>query len=90
MRLLAIPALLLILSAAAAQQPPAHPGYPPALKPLEPKALLKALSQPRGVAVFVRSYTNDPPTPAPFYRSLFRSDAILLVIKAEDIFNPKP
>ena len=59
-------------------------------RPVGPKALLKALAEPRGVAVFMRSYTNDPRTPPPFYRALLRKGTILLVARAEDLYHPKP
>ena len=59
-------------------------------KPLEAKAVVKALGQPKGVAVFLRSNTADPKTPPEFYRAMFREGTILLVVNAEDIFNPKP
>ena len=59
-------------------------------KPTEPKAVLKALAEPKGVAVFIRSYPNDPLIPAPFYRALLREDTIILVVRAEDIYNAKP
>jgi hypothetical protein len=55
-----------------------------------PKAVVKALAEPTGVAVFIRSYPDDPQTPPAFYRSLLREGTILLVVKAEDLYNPKP
>jgi hypothetical protein len=149
MRIVALAGLLLIRSAADAQQKQAHPGYPPTMLlasaseqkgkvviqmsrpglvlppddgkarpgdrsmtewvPLRkvmlgdtvqafgvdgelvgPKAVLKALAEPKGVVVFIRSYANDPPTPAPFYRTLIREGTIILVVRADDIYNPKP
>jgi hypothetical protein len=59
-------------------------------KPVEPKAVLKALAKPKGVGVFMRSYANDPLTPPAFYRDLFREGTLLLVVKPEDLYNPKP
>jgi hypothetical protein len=55
-----------------------------------PKAVLKALAERKGVAVFIRSYPDDPQTPPAFYRSLLREGTILLVVNAEDLYNPKP
>lgn len=57
---------------------------------VKPKAVLKALAKPRGVAVFVRGYAHDPLTPAPFYRALLREGTLILVVNAEDLHNPKP
>ena len=59
-------------------------------KSLEAKAVLKALAKPKGAAVFVRSYPNDPTTPPEFYRALIRDGTVLLVVNAEDLYNPKP
>jgi hypothetical protein len=149
MRIIALVGLLLIVSAAHAQQKQAHPGYPPTMllasaseqegkvviqlsrpgpvlppedgkvkpgdryltewvklrkvtlgdtvqafgvdgEPVGPKAVLKALAEPKGVVVFMRSYANDPLTPAAFYRTLIREGTIILVVRAEDLYNPKP
>jgi hypothetical protein len=57
---------------------------------VEPEAVVKALAEPKGVAVFVRSYPTDPVTPPAFYRSMFREGTIILVVKAEDLYHPKP
>lgn len=59
-------------------------------KPVQPKAVLKALAKAKGVGVFMRSYANDPLTPPAFYRDLFREGTLLLVVKPEDLYNPKP
>jgi hypothetical protein len=59
-------------------------------KRVEPKAVLKALAEPKGVAVFLRSYPTDPVTPPKFYRAMIREGTILLVANAEDLYNPKP
>jgi hypothetical protein len=59
-------------------------------KPLEKKAVLKTLAKPRGVAVFMRSYENDPQTPPAFYRALLREGTTILVVRPEDLYNPKP
>lgn len=59
-------------------------------KPVEPKAVLKALAKAKGVGVFMRSYANDLLTPPAFYRDLFREGTLLLVVKPEDLYNPKP
>ncbi len=149
MRIVAIAALLLTVSATYAQEKQDHPGYPPTLflasaseqegkvviqmsrpgpvppsedgkerpgerpitewvplkkvtlgdtvqafgvdgKPVEPKAVLKALAKPKGVGVFMRNFANDPLTPPAFYRDLFREGTLLLVVKPEDLYNPKP
>ena len=52
--------------------------------------LLKALAEPKGVAVFIRSNVKDPEAPPAFYRSLFREGTIILVVQSQDIYNPKP
>jgi hypothetical protein len=59
-------------------------------KPVGAKAVLKALAKPKGVAVFMRSYANDPLTPPLFYRDLFREGTLILVVHPEDLYNPKP
>jgi hypothetical protein len=59
-------------------------------KPVEPKAVLKALAKPKGVGVFMRSYDNDPLTPPEFYRELFREGTLLLVVKPDDLYYPQP
>ncbi len=57
---------------------------------VEPKAVLRALAKPKGVAVFLRNYANDPLTPPPFYRELFREGTLLLTASPWDLYNPKP
>jgi len=56
----------------------------------ESKDVLKALAEPKGVAVFMRSDTADKNAPPEFYRAMLREDTILLVVNAEDLYNPKP
>jgi hypothetical protein len=58
-------------------------------EPAGPKAVLKALAKPKGVAVVFGS-ARDPLTLAPFYRELLREGTIILVVKAEDIYHAKP
>lgn len=59
-------------------------------KPLGSKGVLNALAKPTGVAVFLRSYANDPFTPPSFYRDLFREGTLILVADAEVLHNQKP
>jgi hypothetical protein len=59
-------------------------------EPVGPKAVLKALAKPRGVAVFMRSYSNDPLTPPAFYRALFRDGTLILTANPADLYNEKP
>ena len=54
------------------------------------KAVLKALAEPKGVAVFIGRDPKDPQAPPAFYRSLLREGTIILVVKPADIYNPKP
>ena len=54
------------------------------------KVVLKALAEPRGVPVFIRSNVKDPEAPPAFYRSLFREGTVILVVRSQDIYNPKP
>ncbi len=58
--------------------------------PAEPGAVLMALAEPTGVAVFVRLFDFDPAEPRAFYLSLLRKGTIVLVVKAEDIGDPIP
>jgi hypothetical protein len=55
-----------------------------------PKVVLNALAEPKGVAVFIRSNVKDPEVPPAFYRSLFREGTVILVVRSQDIYNPKP
>lgn len=59
-------------------------------KPLDARAVLRCLAQPKGVAVFLRSYPNDPETPAEFYRCLLRPGLVILMVKPQDIYNAPP
>lgn len=59
-------------------------------QPVTPKAVLKALSKPNGVGVFLRSHANDPEKPPAFYRRLFAEGTLLLVAKPDDLYNPMP
>lgn len=59
-------------------------------KPLDAKAVLKALAEPTGVAVFLRTYTTDPTTPAAYYRAMLREGTVLLMVRGEDLYYPKP
>jgi hypothetical protein len=59
-------------------------------KRVGPKVVLKALAEPKGVAVFIRSNVKDPEVPPAFYRSLFREGTLILVVRSQDIYNPKP
>ena len=54
------------------------------------KAVLKALAEPKGVAVFIGRDPKDPQAPPAFYRSLLREGTIILVVRGGDIYNPKP
>jgi hypothetical protein len=54
------------------------------------KAVLKALAEPKGVAVFIGRDPKDPQAPPAFYRSLLREGTIILVVKPADIYNPNP
>lgn len=56
----------------------------------EPKSVLKALAKPKGVAVFIRTKDNDPPSPDPFYLALLREDTLVLVVNHKDIYPEKP
>jgi hypothetical protein len=57
---------------------------------LDAKPGLTALAKSKGAAVFVRSYRTDPTVPPEFYRALIREGTVLLVVNAEDLYNPKP
>ena len=56
----------------------------------EPGAVLMALAEPKGVAVFMRLFDFDPAEPPAFYLSLLRKGTIVLVVKAEVIADPIP
>jgi hypothetical protein len=56
----------------------------------EAKSVLKALANPKGVAVFVRTKKSDPPRPDPFYLALLREDTLVLVVNDKDIYPEKP
>jgi hypothetical protein len=58
-------------------------------KRLEPKAVLKALTEPKGVAVFVRYY-RPLADPDPFYLAMLREGTIVLVVDGGDVFDLKP
>jgi hypothetical protein len=58
--------------------------------PAEPGAVLMALAEETGVAVFVRLFDFDPAEPPEFYLSLLRKGTIVLVVKAEDVADPIP
>jgi hypothetical protein len=63
-------------------------------KLLEPKAVLRALAERRGVAVFVRNNVRDRPkdlyAPAPFYLRMLREGTIVLVAAGGDIYPLAP
>jgi hypothetical protein len=59
-------------------------------EPLDARSVLKELAKPKGAAIFLRSYQNDPLVPAPFYREMFRDGTVLLVAMHEDLYNPPP
>jgi hypothetical protein len=56
----------------------------------ETKSVLKALAQPKGVTVFVRTRDSDPTRPDPFYLALLREDTLVLVVNAKDVYPDKP
>ncbi len=58
-------------------------------KRLESKAVLKALRQPKGVAVFVRFY-RPLIEPDPFYLAMLRQGTIVFVVAADAIADPIP
>ena len=58
-------------------------------KRVESKAVLKALRQPRGVAVFVRFY-EPLLDPDPFYLAMLREGTIVFVVAADAISDPIP
>ena len=58
-------------------------------KRVESKAVLKALQQPKGVAVFVRFY-EPLLDPDPFYLAMLREGTIVFVVAADAILDPIP
>ena len=58
-------------------------------KRVESKAVLKALRQPKGVAVFVRFY-EPLLDPDPFYLAMLREGTIVFVVAADAISDPIP
>lgn len=52
---------------------------------LSEEAVLKALAELVPVVCFVRSKPDDPKRPDPFYRSVFRDDAVLLVFEEKSL-----
>ena len=58
-------------------------------KRVEPKAVLKALAEPKGVAVFVRYY-RPLSDPDPFYLAMLREGTIVLVVDGADVYDLKP
>jgi hypothetical protein len=58
-------------------------------KRMDSKAVLKALAEPKGVAVFVR-FTRPLLDPDPFYLGMLREGTIALVVGAGDIADPIP
>lgn len=56
----------------------------------EPKAVLKGLAEPKGVAVFIRTKESDPRKPDPFYLALLREETLVLVVNNKDIFPQEP
>ena len=59
-------------------------------EPLEAKAVLNKLANPRGVAVFVRIYQFDPPEPPRFYLELLRKGTIVFVVDGGDVYDLAP
>jgi hypothetical protein len=58
-------------------------------KRVESKAVLEALRQPKGVAVFVRFY-EPLLDPDPFYLAMLREGTIVFVVAADAILDPIP
>jgi hypothetical protein len=63
-------------------------------KALEPKAVLKALAEPKLVAVFVRQHIQSRPKdlsdPEPYYLAMLREGTIVLIVTGSDIFPLRP
>ncbi len=59
--------------------------YDVAGETLAADAVLEALENPTGVAVFEMIYQFDPPEPPEFYRSLLREGTVILVVDGADI-----
>lgn len=58
-------------------------------KQLEPKVVIDALKEPRGVAVFVRYY-EPLLEPDPFYLNMLREGTLVFVVAADAISDPIP
>ena len=58
-------------------------------KSVEPKAVLKALAEPKGVVVFVR-FHEPLSDPDPFYLGMLREGTIILVVNGGDIYDLRP
>lgn len=63
-------------------------------KALEPRDVLKALAEPKLVAVFVRqhipSQARDLSDPEPYYVAMLREGTIVLIVTGSDIFPLRP
>jgi hypothetical protein len=61
---------------------------------LEPRAVLKALAEPKLVAVFVRQHIPSRPRdlsdPEPYYLTMLREGTIVLIVSGSDIFPLRP
>jgi hypothetical protein len=58
-------------------------------KRVDSKAVLEALREPKGVAVFVQFY-EPLIDPDPFYLAMLREDTIVIVVAADAIADPMP
>src|SRR5262249_43813012 len=63
-------------------------------KALDPKAVLKALGDPKLVAVIVRQHISSRPRdlsdPEPSYLAMLREGTIVLIVTGDDIFPLRP
>ena len=63
-------------------------------KALEPRAVLKALAEPKLVAVFVHQHISSRPRdlndPEPYYLAMLREGTIVLIVCGSDIFPLRP
>jgi hypothetical protein len=63
-------------------------------KTLEPTEVLKALAEPKLVAVFVRQHipsrARDLSDPEPYYLAMLREGTIVLIVTGSDIFPLRP
>jgi hypothetical protein len=63
-------------------------------KALEPGEVLKALAEPKLVAVFVRQHIPSQPRdlsdPEPYYLAMLREGTIALIVTGSDIFPLRP